>query len=169
MLALADLPPEGEHALNGPSASPAPNQSVLDTWGPDAGAKYVDGTGRLDGWAVDYRRNAVKPGVPGDMYDTIAKYQSISGAQLTTTNYIGKHFQDLGFTAVDDAPQVGDASEALTLQKGGNVTYVLGFSYRNYVHVMQISGLESEATLGFASKMASILLDKMKAAPLSSP
>ena len=94
---------------------------------------------------------------------------STSKKRRSITGYIGKHFQDLRFSAVKDAPQVGDVSTALILKKGDTVNYIFGFSYRNYVHLMQFSGLESEVTPEFAAGIAGLLLDKMKAAPLSSP
>jgi hypothetical protein len=167
LLNVADLPSEGKYLLPVPSGSgELDNQAVLDAWGADEGGKYISETGRVDGWWIQFNRTADGDAVPSQVYDSIVLYQTSAGARLSVRTYSGHGMQD--YSEVPGMPQVGDSARAFVLREGGSVDYVLCFSYRNFQHVVEILGSESEATPAFAVGIAQALLQKLRSAPLSS-
>lgn len=167
LLNVADLPSEGKYLLPVPSGSgEVDNQSVLDSWGADDGGRYISQTGRVDGWWIQFNRTAVAATLPLQVYDSIVLYQTSDGARLSVRTYANHGMQD--YTEVQGITQVGDGARAFVLNRNGTVDCLLYFSYRNFQHVVEILGSETEATPAFAIGLAQTLLQKLKSTPLSS-
>jgi hypothetical protein len=168
MLSLADLPPEGKYTLPGTGwIGVLHNQQILIEWGAEEGGKYINATGRVDGWWIAFKRNSSKAAVPSEVYDNVVLYQTVPGAQLSLAKYSARGFDSS--QEVEDPPQVGDGSRAFVTRKGNLIWYDFYFSYRNIQHVIELYGLESQATAAFAVKVANVLLEKAKSAPLTLP
>lgn len=164
LLNVADLPSQGKYLLPVPSGSgELDNQAVLDAWGADAGGKYISDTGRLDGWWIQFNRTADGSGVPAEVYDSIVLYQSSVGARLSVRTYADHGMQ--AYTELQGIPRLGDGARAFVLKDAGKVDYVLYFSFRNFQHIVEIVGLENEATPAFAIGLAQALLQKLRSAP----
>lgn len=164
LLNVADLPSEGKYLLPVPSGSgELDNQAVVDSWGADAGGKYISDTGRLDGWWIQFNRTVDGAAVPSEVYDSIVLYQTPAGARLSVQTYARHGMQD--YTEVQGIPQIGDGARAFVRKNGGNVDYVLYFSFRNFQHVVEILGTETDATPAFAMGLAEKLLQRLKSAP----
>ncbi len=166
LLNVADLPSEGKYLLPVPSGSgEIDNQAVLDSWGADEGGKYINATGRLDGWWIQFNRTADGSAVPSEVYDSIVLYQSGAGARLSVRTYAGHGMQNYSEVAV--SPQLGDGARLFVLKTGDKVDYVLYFSSGNFQHIVEIVGSETEATPAFAISLGQALLQRLKSAPKS--
>ncbi len=168
LMNVTDLPREGKYTVLGTDwTGEVNNQAVLDAWGAEEGGKYIDETGRLDGWWIQFNRTSNGAALPSAVYDSVAVYQTVAGARLSVQKYATHGMQD--YMEVQGIPQIGDGARAFTVKKGANVDYVLYFSFRNLQHVIEILGLESEATPAFATQLAMAVLTRMQTAPLATP
>lgn len=175
LLVKADLPPEAMYILPGPEwISPHHNAEVISAWGVEEGTKYVEDTGRVDGWWVIYLRSNNEVNAPEQIQDYITMYETIDGAQLALTTFYKNHGLKLGYSELNYPMKIGDISYALVykgMQSNGKygVEIEIFFSYRNYTHMVGGLGSEDEVTIGYVDEIAKILLRKLQAAPLSNP
>jgi len=88
MLTKEDLPPEAKYYLpNSGWISPHHNSEIISGWGVEEGAKYLEETGRIDGWWVYYRRGTSTVRAPEQIYQNIIQYKTAEGAYFTFSNY----------------------------------------------------------------------------------
>jgi len=169
LLSKDDLPIEAKYYLpNQYWISPHRNVEILQDMGAEDGGKYINATGRIDGWWADYMRGSSKVVAPKEVYNNVIMYQTAAGAQLFITKYGDLNLAD-GYAEVENASRIGEVSRTYILKKGNTTYYLLDFAYRNYVHRIQAYGLESEVKPEFVMKIAKILLSKLETAPLSAP
>ncbi len=167
LLDADDLPREGKYYLpNANWKTPHRNSEILNAWGAEKGGKYINETGRVDGWIVAYKRGSSKVPLPDEVYDNVVLYQTAKGAQYSITKY-GDTNLSPDFVEIQSPPAVGDLSRAFLLKKGNTSEYLYYFSYRNYLHVLDIYGLESEVNPKFVEQIAKKLLAKLEDAQLS--
>jgi len=175
LLEKADLPPEAMYILPGPEwISPQHNSETISEWGVEKGSKFVEETGRVDGWWVIYLRSNKEVRAPEQIKDSITMYKTIEGAQLAINTFYINRGLELGYTELDNPIRIGDISYALVykgMQSNGKygVEIEIFFSYRNYVHVVGGLGGEDDVTIGYVDEITKILLRKLQAAPLSNP
>ena len=175
LLEKADLPPEAMYILPGPEwISPQHNSETISEWGVEKGSKFVEETGRVDGWWVIYLRSNKEVRAPEQIKDSITMYKTIEGAQLVINTFYINRGLELGYTELDNPIRIGDISYALVykgMQSNGKygVEIEIFFSYRNYVHVVGGLGGEDDVTIGYVDEITKILLRKLQAAPLSNP
>jgi curved DNA-binding protein CbpA len=175
LLVKADLPPEAMYILPGPEwISPHHNAEVISAWGVEEGTKYVEDTGRVDGWRVIYLRTNNEVNTPEQIQDYITMYETIDGAQLAINTFYKNHGLKLGYSELDNPIRIGDISYALVykgMQSNGKygVEIEILFSYRNYTHMVGGLGSEDEVTIGYVENIAKILLSKLQSATLSNP
>lgn len=168
LMNAADLPTEGKYLVPGTDwTGELDNQAVLTSWGADEGGKYINETGRVDGWWIQFNRSASGAAVPAEVYDSIVLYQTEAGAQLSLKNYAGHGMAN--YVEVQGTTQIGDGARAFVLKTGSRVDYVLYFSFRNYQHVVEIIGQENEVTPAFAQKIAQGLVQRIQSAPTTAP
>lgn len=168
LMNVTDLPREGKYTVLGTDwTGEVNNQAVLDAWGAEEGGKYIDETGRLDGWWIQFNRTASGAALPSAVYDSVAVYKTVAGARLSVQKYAAHGMQT--YTEVQGLQQIGDGARAFALKKGANLDYVLYFSYRNLQHVIETTGPENEATPAFAAQTAMAVLARMQTAPLTTP
>src|SRR5574340_782228 len=92
MLSAEDLPPEGKYILPGQDwAGVLHNQKIINQWGAEEATKYLNATGRVDGWWVDYLRTSSKAAVPEEVYNNVVLYQSAHGAQVALKDYASRN------------------------------------------------------------------------------
>ncbi len=169
LMSTTDLPSEAKYYLpNSNWISPHRNNEIIQAMGAEAGEKYINETGRVDGWFVSYRRGSGKGLYPEEVYDNVIMYQSAEGAQLFVTKYTDS-LKDPGYEKAQDAPLVGDVTRVYVRKEGERVWYLLVFSYRNYVHRIIGYGLESEVKPEFIESIARKLLANLESASLSTP
>ena len=173
LLQAEDLPREGEYYL--PDAdwiSPMRNAEIISIWGKAEGEKYLEKSGRLDGWLVYYLRGSSTFRSPEQIYHNIVQYQSAEGAQLSVRefNYVEREESDWEY--MEEEIYLGDVSVALIskeMQPDGRylVDININTAYRNYASIVIGYGWEHEVTLEYMMNIAGIVLEKLKAAPLS--
>ncbi len=168
MMNATDLPSQGKYTIPDVSwTGEVDNQAVLDAWGAQDGDQYINDTGRLDGWWIEFRRTNDSAVMPREVYDSVAVYRTVAGARLSVQKYADHAMQ--AYTPVADTPQIGDGARAFILRKNGTVEYDLYFSFRNCQHVLEILGTETEVTPDFALTIAQSILKRLESAPLAAP
>jgi hypothetical protein len=125
----------------------------------------VEDTGRIDGWSIWYGKDYGATGWLVVISDEISLYNTPDGAQLA----VKKHSWS-GFFEEINPPKIGDSTRAFYTIPGtsSQSDYVIIFSYRNLVHVVDEYGYENEVA-GFVRNFARILLARLKTSPLINP
>jgi len=83
LLEKEDLPSEAKYYLpNFTWISPHRNSEVISGWGKEEGQKYLEETGRIDGWGVYYARGTSIVRAPEEIFHNIIQYRTAEGAQL---------------------------------------------------------------------------------------
>jgi hypothetical protein len=109
LLQKIDLPPEAKYYLPDSSwISPHRNSEIISAWGVEEGRKYLEETGRIDGWWVIYLRGTITVTAPEQIYDNVVKYATAEGAQLVVKKYGDRRVEEQDFTEVDPIEIIGD-------------------------------------------------------------
>jgi hypothetical protein len=172
MLAKEDLPPEAKCYLpNQFWISPLHNSEIVSVWGTGLGTKYVEETGRIDGWYIYYRRGSKSIRTPEQIYQNISQFETAEGAKLAMT--MDNPNITVQYTILDDNYDLGDQtiiSVYKEMQSNGEnrVTYKVDTVYRNYKSRIIGWGWEKEFDLEDVISIAEMALEKIKAAPLGS-
>jgi hypothetical protein len=173
LLALSDLPAEGSYSLPGTGwIGKLHNSQIIQEYGAEAGNKYVNETGRVDGWWVTYKRGSSAGIYPQQIYDNVILFQTSAGAQLMLAKYADPNSPvgaKTNFTEIQGSKTIGDLSKVLIKKDSEHVWYDIVFTYRNYGHVVEAYGLASEVQPEFVESIADILLKELQSAPLSVP
>jgi hypothetical protein len=159
LLEFEDLPIVGKYYLPKDGLSPYRNSEIIQRLGTEKGEKYIQVTGRLDGWIVTYERGVRIQTIPQVIIDNISMFQTIEGAQLSINNDVGtlsSNYKEIVLPGT-----LGDFSRGFSYSRNNLVNYVYFFSYKNYVHILEFRGTENEVTLGFVDDIANKLLDKL--------
>ena len=170
MLTKDDLPPEPKYYLpNQFWISPHHNSEVVSDWGFEEGTKYIEETGRIDGWWVTFQRGINTIRAPEQIYQNIIQYKTSEGAQLTMS--IENPNVTVQYEIIDDNYELGDFTVILKyheMQPSGEyrVTYLVETIYRNYQSRIVGWGWENHFELDYVIRVAEIALEKIKSAPL---
>ena len=168
-----DMPKEGKYFLpNRYWIGRTTNPEIVSGWGVEEGRKYLEDTGRIEGWFVSLSRGTSTVNMPEEIWCNVVSYETIQGAQISHSKYSDQVFED--YTEVQGVLQVGDLTRAYRkdeMQPGGErrAWYLITFSYRNFIGSVESWGWEDEVTPEFTEQIARILLAKLEAAPLANP
>jgi len=175
LLQKSDLPLDAKYYLpNEQWISPHHNEEIIGGWEVEKGREYIAETGRIDGWWVAYKRGADTVIAPEEIYDNVIMYKTAEGARIVIMKYEDSRVTEEGYTEIKNPPNIGDRTRAFTkktMQSSGEnrVYYMIAFSYRNYVHIVDGWGWEHEVKPEYIENIASVLLAKLQAATLSNP
>jgi hypothetical protein len=179
LLQPEDLPADAAYFLPEAGYSgPFHNTEVVSGWGAERGWDYLQRTGRLDGYWVDYVRGVEAAAAPEEFFCNIVKFETAEGALLSLNEYnlVAMAIPgDAHWDFVDrPAIRLGDANiilETREVQPNGEskIWYRIEFSYRNFVAVVAGWGREDEVQHEFIEAAARTVLEKMRSAPLSGP
>lgn len=170
MLAKEDLPAEAKYYLpNYTWISPHHNSEVVSDWGVEKGTKYIEETGRIDGWWVAYKRGTNTVRAPEEIYQNIIQYKTTEGAQLAFT--MKNPNATVQYEIIDENYDLGDLtiiSSYRVMQPSGEyrVDYLIESVYKNYQSRIAGWGWEKEFDLDYVIRIAEIAMEKIKAAPL---
>ena len=175
ILKADELPPEGRMYMDW--ESPGRNSEMISNWGADEGARYLEETGRIDGWASEFARGTRTARVPEYLNlnviiyskENLGWWDATAKALGTCTSYermLGKKG-----TVLPD-PDLGDKSVlCLTkvMQSSGKnmVYYEIWIGYRNIGIQVWGQGLEGSFDQDWLTNVASIQVDKIEGYPLS--
>jgi hypothetical protein len=157
LLQQSDFPPHANYSSIYNSLKHLHNEDVDNP--------LVKETGRLDGWSVWYGKDYSGGGWPVVLSNEVSLYQTTGGAQIAVAKYSRS-----GFTEEINPPEIGDSTRAFYATAGSSsqADYVIIFSYRNCVHIVDEFGYENEVAV-IVRKIALILLAKLQASPLINP
>lgn len=165
-----DTMPSGTnyHLADRESSSPYRNAEIIQQYQNGVGEEFIRATGRVDGWSVHYKRGANDMLIPEDLYDDVVMFQSAQGAQTYMESY-ADYFLNATWNEGTPPSKIGDATRLFIKSKGVYVSYLLQFSYRNYVHSLTAYGLRAEVDPAFMDMVAATLLRDLQSAELVSP
>ena len=154
-----DLPIVGNYNLPRNGLSPYRNSEIINLMGTEKGEEYIQETGRLDGWTVTFERGIRIQTIPQVIIDTVSQFETIEGAKLS----INRDADNLStnYREILSPVTIGDFSRGFSFSRNNAVSYTYYFSYRNYVHVLEIRGSESEVSLDFVDDISNKLLEKL--------
>lgn len=171
LLSLEDLPSEGLYFLHIQDTGVVSNQDIKAYFGAQ-GQELIDETNPIEGWWVNYSRGANKFAGPLNLYNGVEKFQSSQGAEIYLQKYFEKYLTDHKNVIISDTPQIGDFSFESKYESDaipGYIDYIVAFAYRNYEEALDGYGRESVVSPDFLRNLAGILLERLKAEPLSVP
>jgi hypothetical protein len=160
LLAINDLPLAGKYYLPNAGLSRLSNREIIQSLGAEKAQEYINETGRVDGWTVNYKRGSNTVSSPEEVVDSVVVYETVEGAQSSIEKYWNLN-RSPDFRQILGYPTVGDLSLAISLTKGNRVQYVYYFSYSNYVHTLELKGIESGVTLDLVKQLADKLLARL--------
>lgn len=173
LLKKEDLPSDAKYYLpNYTWISPHRNSEVISGWGKEEGQKYLEETGRIDGWGAYYARGTSTVRAPEEIFHNIIQYKTSEGAQIAME--MDSPYQQIEYEILDNDFQLGDKtiiSEYREMQPSGEyrVDYLVETAYRNYQSRVAGWGWEKEFDLDYVIQVAEIALEKLKEAPLVEP
>jgi hypothetical protein len=170
-----ELPPEGKYFLPGSGwTSPSHNQEVVAQRTVEEGRKYLQETGRIDGWWVAYKRGTNGVNMPEEVYNAVIEFETAEGAQVLLNKYLIQDLEEDGYIELENAPEIGDATRIFIkkeMQSGGDnrVWFILSFTYMNYYNEIELWGWESDIAQEFAQALSELQLTKLQEVPLVPP
>jgi len=166
ILTKQELPPEGKFYLY--DETPHRNSEIIAGWGADQGARYLDESGRVDGWTIGYARGTTTTRVPETLEINAIVYKSVDGPRITE-DVLGRCSED--WTPLED-PKIGDDSDLCIwreMQPSGKnfIGYELNVSIHNIRVQLWAFGFEDSFDLEWLLLVAQLQADKIRALPLS--
>lgn len=174
LLNQGDLPANAKYYLPDSSwINRHTNDEIVGYWGREEGLKYLDETGRIEGWFVSYKRGSNSVIAPEEIYCNIIRYETSDGARLSITKY-GTPYRSDEREIINLDLDLGDeylVSVYREMQSNGKqrVWYRIEFSYRNYVVAVQGWGWNDEVSHDYVYQVALTMLEKLKSASLANP
>ena len=179
LLRPKDLPPESNFYIPHESwMSPHTNQEVINGWGVDEGREYLERTGRVEGYYVYLLRGSKVLTAPEEIYCTAVEYETTEGAQISLNEFNMIAYperSDYIYTlAKEEFPDLGDTRIAYYRDKTADngekyIIYYIEATYYNYLVDCYGYGRKIEVEPEYVANLVTIVLNKLKAAPLISP
>jgi hypothetical protein len=173
----SDLPPLANYSTYFHLPLIVSNENISQNMGGD-GNEYLAETGRIDGWEVyvDFEGDPNLAIAPFSLYNQVALFNTIEGAQLAITKYSDRYITENGFTEDNRPFKNGDVNRAFymryleqTNSSQYSLKYIIVFSYRNVLETVQENGMERPIDPIFMADIAQRLLTKLQASPLINP
>jgi hypothetical protein len=166
VLTKKEIPQEGRFYLY--YETPHRNSEIISGWGADDGARYLDESGRVDGWIKGYARGTTTTRVPEYLEIAAILYKSASGGSYADS-VLGVCPED--WMLVDE-PDIGDHSSLCLrkeMQPSGKsyITYELNIDYRNVRAQFWATGFEASFDLEWLFAVANLQIEKLSGFPLA--
>jgi len=176
LLTKAEMPAEGRYYIPYSSwMSIHLNSEVVSGWTVERGRNYLEKSGRIVSWYVQYLRGTSTVRMPEWVNINVVKYRTANGAKWAMDNFNRVVTSpDDGWVKIDRDIDFGDHSCILStseITSGGDklIWYEIDFSYRNMGVFVMGYGYEKDVTHEFVEKVARSVYKKLEAAPLSDP
>lgn len=171
LLREEDLPAEANYSLTDSSdVYQYSNSEVITEWGEEEGSKYIEKTGRINGWVVSYYPEDM---IPVIISQNIIKFATNNGAKLALEIKPSK--ENVDWEILDENYDLGDLTRISKLRKMSDsgeyyfVMYRVETAFRNYKSIIDCFGIEDEFDVEYAKKIAEIAINKLEEAPLVNP
>ncbi len=144
------------------------NYEVLQEYGAEKGGRYINATGRVEGWYIYYYYRYSYEEYPRVIMSNVIRFASVEGAREYMRAYANalstvRYTEELGY------PQTGDASRAFVRRFYGDKYLVYEFAYKNIVHRIWFEGSEQNITPNLIQDLSFRALLKLQAAKLNDP
>ncbi len=148
------------------------NAKIVSSWTVQKGTEYLAATGRVEGWAVSYKRGTTAVVAPEELYDNVVLFRTIEGVRTLMEKYALCSSPDTEYVMVESDFKVGDDTHVckyMEMQSGGEnrVWYTIEFVNRNIYHRVLGWGWEDEVRPELIEKIATILNDNLASVPLA--
>jgi len=175
ILSTDELPPDGRFYLV--SESPGRNSEMISGWGADEGARYLEESGRIDGWSKDYLRGTRTVRVPDYLGLNVVIYSKPAlGWWDAVSNELGdcstfKRYTGKTATRLPDLDLKERSVMCVTpvMQSSGKnmLYYEIWAGYRNVDIQVWGYGIEGSFDADWLVNIARIQLQKIEGYPLS--
>ncbi len=165
-----DLP--NEYRLPPGSETPFSNLVLIQKIGELQAKRYIDATGRLDGWAILMERTNKEDLAPFTFESTVEIFPTVEGAQLALTPDWFKAYLDEENVPnwVEGVCDLGDQCllyyyETVDAANVAQLRYEVAFSYKNAMVWVMGRGLDIDVKQGYVLDAAAAVLAKIEKAP----
>lgn len=181
ILTRLDLPTEGGYYLRAKRlVGRYSNEEVIGTWGREQGTAYLNKTGRLDGWFVNYERGLNNPNMPKLVYCRVEKFETSHGADINLREYnwsvLPPYNLDMAITEDKLAELDNDTISYISYERHWldsaadvNMQYIVSATYHNFFISCSGTGYKVDVDPNFIAHLVMIIIDRMKTAPLINP
>jgi hypothetical protein len=167
LLKTTDLPVNAKYYLPGSEwISPHRNSEILSGMGVDLGREYLNETGRVDGWWVNYGRGMRTVLAPEEIFNNVILFQTAQGAQILLDKYSNCTDAEK-FTKIEENLLIGDKTNVCLRRvrqpNGENrINLLVEFTYLNVAHTVGGWGWEKEVELAYIVEIAEKLLKDLQ-------
>ena len=166
LLQPSDLPDEASYTpIESGASDHVDNSQILTIWGAEKGQEYIDQTGRLDGWWVQYGRKSQNVPDPETVYCGVILFKTPEGADLALQwlppgqeDYVEVSDVDLGLRNL----KTGYWMKKTTAGETGHVWHRIGFAYRNYLAILILEGSQNSIQPEFVAGAAQNMLARLQ-------
>jgi hypothetical protein len=167
----ADLPVAGVYLVPSAGMVFEITNANLTGSGGEGERAYIEATGRLDGWAAQFKRSTSNASLPEQIYCGSVKYATVEGARLSVLDYNSAARGLEGWELAAETVNIGDESVVVRYRSPDaaetRIWLVIEFSYRNYVIDVGGLGPESGVSLDTLKEVAQAVLEHMQAGTLA--
>jgi hypothetical protein len=170
---LNDLPNLARYRICNGCEDIVTNQEIIWSWGKAKADRYIDETGRINGWSIQYERGSLEVYAPEVLTLSVQIYNNSAGASLMIKNFNAMQvFPEQGW--VQEQCRVDLIRDCIYLKKtrldhGGHEIVIsrLYFSYHNLVGVVTGEGWPEDVVPEILEATAHKMYQKMSASPLT--
>jgi hypothetical protein len=137
----------------------------LTIWGAQKGQEYIDQTGRLDGWWVQYGSRDQNASGPETIYCGVILFNTSEGADLALhwlppdqEGYVEIPDADLGLRNLN----TGYWMKKMPSGETEKVWHRIGFAYRNYLAILILEGTPNSIQPDFITSTVQNMLVRLQ-------
>lgn len=178
ILQRLDLPEAGGYFLRAKRLiGRISNEEVIGSWGREIGTKYLNKTGRVDGWFVNYERGLTQPNLPKYVYCRVENFQTSAGALTTLDDYNWAEWPPFNLEMTITSDQLDELEnnyhsyEKIWMDDAGdlNIQYVVSAAYYNFFISCSGKGKKEDVPPEFVAHLVYIIKYRLRFAPLVTP
>lgn len=176
LIESSDLPKESQYYIpNELWKSIHLNKEVINGWGEEEGRKYLERTGRVEGYFVYFQRGSIKIIAPEQIFCEVVKYKTAEGALISLKEFNAvtdaKRSKYIYTFANEKFPELGENAIAYyrewTIDSGNKyIHYSIETTFYNFLISCSGYGPKKEVDPQFVANLVTIELNKLRNAPL---
>jgi hypothetical protein len=171
ILELSEMPVDGKFYLA--YSTPHRNWEVINVRGIEDGTKYVEKTGRIDAWILEYDRGTISSRYPPYVVLNPVLYKSSLGSEYVMHENNGPCVSDDGKMSKIEQLDIGDEAylclwKEMTSSGKYHYEYVVYFRYRNVFFGVYGGGYEDVFDKEKVIEIAELQMERLSSFPLQS-
>jgi hypothetical protein len=144
------------------------NFEVMQDVGNAEGGRYINDTGRIEGWYIYFYNDVGDTANPDMVMSEVIRFTAPEGARKYIASYTAMEFDLSEYTETQEYAGIGDAARAYVRLHRGTRSVLYEFSYYNIVYRLLVVGLDWTVTTDFVQGLAQKAHFKLQAAKFSS-